>query len=153
MSARPFYEYDYRWRFGQQDYENRACASGEISYLCEDLWALYSNQTRVYLIRSVNVAYDWKVYRAIGETSWFKKSLAKQKEFHSQLKRHPIIDPPETMYVPHQWQCVLAQHVQSHPLRYSLKNVRMLGKHEKIPFIRQALGYKNEWNQATASKS
>jgi hypothetical protein len=152
VSTRPFYDYEYRWRFGQQDYENGECASGEIGYLCEDFWALYGNRTRIYLIPSVHVAYDWKTYRAIEKASWFKKSLAKQNEFQNELKIRPIIDPPETMCVPHQWQCVSVQNAPIHPLRYSWKNVNMLAEYEKVSFIRQVLTYKNEWRQSTISK-
>ena len=138
LSTSPFYDYEYRWRFGQQDYEHRKCASGEMSYLCEDLWALYGNQTRIYLNPSVHVAYEWKTYRAIEETSWFKKSLAKQVEFQDQLRTHPILEQPETVHVPQRWQCVSFRDVPRYPFRYSWRNVHVLAEDEKISFFRQA---------------
>jgi len=123
-----------------------------VSYLCEDLWALYGNQTRIYINPNVHVAYNWKTYEAIEKTFWFKRSLAKQAEFQSQLRTHPILDPPETMSVPEQWQCVSVQDAPLYPFRYSWKNVRVLAEYEKIAFIRQALTYKNEWRQALIKK-
>lgn len=153
LNTSPFYDYEYRWRFGQEDLANGDCASGEMGYLCEDLWALYGNQTRIYINPSVHVAYKWETYRAIEETDWFKQSLVKQAEFQTQVRKHSILDPLEIVHVPQQWQCVSVEDAPQRPFHYSWKYVRMLTEYQKIFFIRKALAYKDDWRQARVRES
>ncbi|CAF1248074.1 unnamed protein product [Adineta steineri] len=147
LSTRPFYEFNYRFRSGQYEIQRGLCDACEISHLCADWWALYGNQTRIFVNPSVHVAYESSAFETIQETHWFNQSMIKQSQFQKQLTTGTIPEQ-QSVRVPADWECVPTALALKLLFQATLTQIRVIDKSKasKRNYIRNLLAFSEEWH-------